>query len=95
MKTEATIMKIAGVREIREKTAAYLGGSEPFLVTKHGKISGVYVPLETPDRLPDDWRREIGRILGLYFARLLDQKGVSEREILEDFRAFRRGRRGR
>jgi len=88
-------MKMAGVREVREKTAAYLGGSEPFLVTKHGKISGVYVPLEKPDRLPDDWRREIGRILGLHFARLLESKGISDRDIQEDFRYFRRRRRGR
>lgn len=88
-------MKMAGVREVREKTAAYLGGSEPFLVTKHGKISGVYVPLETPDRLPDDWRREIGRVLGLHFAKLLESKGISEPAVQEDFRDFRRRRRGR
>jgi hypothetical protein len=88
-------MKMAGVREIREKTAAYLGGSEPFLVTKHGRISGVYVPLETPDQLPDDWRREIGRILGLHLAKLLETKGISERDVQGDFRDFRRRRRGR
>ncbi|MBM3294952.1 MAG: type II toxin-antitoxin system Phd/YefM family antitoxin [Candidatus Aminicenantes bacterium] len=88
-------MKIAGVREIREKTASYLSGREPFLVTKHGKISGVYVPLESPDRLPDEWRKEIGRLLSLHFAKILESKGVSDQDIAEDFRGFRRRRRGR
>jgi len=88
-------MKMAGMREVREKSADYLSGKEPFFVTKHGKVAGVYIPLETPDNLPDDWRREILRILGAYLSRLLDQKGISEKEVLEDFRAFRRNRRGR
>lgn len=90
---EVKPMKMAGIREVREKSAAYLGGSEPFFVTKHGKISGVYIPLESPDRLPDDWRREIGKILSYHFAKLLESKGISDRDIREDFRAFRGRRR--
>lgn len=85
-------MKMAGIREVRAKCAGYLGGGEPFLVTKHGKISGVYIPLESPDQLPDDWRREIGKILSFHFARLLETKGITDRDVREDFRAFR-GRR--
>src|SRR4030042_4617588 len=73
---EVITMKMAGVREVRAKSAEYLSGTEPFLVTKHGKVSGVYIPLESPDSLPDDWRREIGKILGLHFARLLESKGL-------------------
>ena len=88
-------MKIAGVREVRSKFARYVGGAEPFLVTKHGKVSGVYIPLESPDQLPDDWRREIGQSLSIHFARVLESKGVRERDIREDFRAFRRHRRRR
>src|SRR5512139_3148528 len=79
--SEVITMKMAGIREIREKSAAYLSGSEPFLVTKHGKISGVYIPLESPDRLPDDWRKEIGKSLSQYLARLLELKGITERDI--------------
>lgn len=86
-------MKIAGVREVREKTAEYLSGGDPFLVTKHGKIAGVYIPLDTADRLPDDWRREIGRMLSAYFAGILRAKGVSDKDVAEDFRAYRRRRR--
>jgi hypothetical protein len=95
MPLEVTSMKMAGVREVRAKCASYLGGSEPFLVTKHGKVSGVYIPLEHPDQLPDEWRREIGQSLSHYFARLLESKGVSERDIRGDFRVFRGRRRRR
>jgi len=92
---EVMTMKMAGIREIREKSAAYLSGSEPFLVTKHGKISGVYIPLASPDQLPDDWRREIGKILRLHFAKLSESKAVSDKDISEDFRAYRGRRRRR
>jgi hypothetical protein len=37
-------MKIAGIRELRAQSAALLGGDEPLLFTKHGRISGVYLP---------------------------------------------------
>ena len=47
-------MKVTGIRELRAKTAVLFGSGEPVLVTKHGKVSGVYVPLDEPDRLPDD-----------------------------------------
>lgn len=88
-------MKIAGIREIRERSADYFGGKEPFFVMKHGKVSGVFIPLEDSDRLPDDWRREISKVLGLHLSRLLDLRGVSEKDILEDFLDSRRSRRGR
>lgn len=94
MKSEVTVMKIAGIREVRAGFAGYLSGSEPFLVTKHGKVSGVYIPLESPDQLPDDWRKEIGKILSYHFSRLLESKGVKEKDVREDFRAYR-SRRGR
>lgn len=88
-------MKVAGIREIREKSAAYLSGGEPFLVTKHGKISGVFIPLDTPDSLPDDWRREIGTAIRRVLIQWLYARGVSDEALAEDFRAYRRRRRGR
>lgn len=88
-------MKMAGIREIREKCADYLGGKESFFVMKHGKVTGLFIPLEAPDRLPDDWRREIAKILSFHLSQLLQSKGVSEIDVREGFRAFRRGRRGR
>lgn len=86
-------MRVAGIRELRAKSAALFGSGEPVLVTRHGKVSGVYVPLDEPDRLPDDLRRELVAVLGRHLAKVLERKGVTEREITEDFHAYRQHRR--
>jgi antitoxin (DNA-binding transcriptional repressor) of toxin-antitoxin stability system len=86
-------MKIAGIRELRANSATLFGSGEPVLVTKHGKVSGVYVPLEEPDRLPEDLRRELAAVLGRHLTKVLERKGVTERDIVEDFHAYRRRRR--
>ena len=86
-------MKVTGIRELRTRAAVLLGSGEPVLVTKHGKVFGVYVPLDEPDRLPDELRRELTGVVGKYLAKALERKGVSERDVKEDFRAYRRRRR--
>ena len=86
-------MRVAGIRELRAKSAALFGSGEPILVTRHGKVSGVYVPLDEPDRLPDDLRRELVTVLGKHLAKELERKGITERDIAEDFHAYRQRRR--
>ncbi len=86
-------MRIAGIRELRAKSAELLGGDEPVLVTRHGRVWGMYLPLEEPDRLPLDLRRELTGVLGRHLARLLDVRGVTEKQVAEDFRAYRKRRR--
>jgi antitoxin (DNA-binding transcriptional repressor) of toxin-antitoxin stability system len=86
-------VKVAGMRELRAKSAALFGSGEPLLVTRHGRVFGVYVPLDQPDRLPDDLRRELAGVVGRHLAKALARKGVSERDITENFDAYRRRRR--
>ena len=86
-------MRIAGIRELREKTASLLGGKEPLIVTRHGKISGLYLPLEDPEQIPTDLRLELARVLGKHLAKVAQRMGVREGEIRKDFNAYRRGRR--
>ena len=86
-------MKVTGIRELRAKTAVLFGSGEPVLVTRHGKVSGVYVPLDDTDRLPIDLRRKLTAVLGHYLAKALARKGVTERKLKEDFDAYRRRRR--
>jgi antitoxin (DNA-binding transcriptional repressor) of toxin-antitoxin stability system len=88
-------MKVAGIRELRTDMKGVLSSGEPVLITRHGRVSGVYVPLSEPDRIPDDMRKEIVRVLGEYLSRQLDAAGVREEDVLEDFDAHRRRRRGR
>ena len=86
-------MRVAGIREVRAKIAVLFGGNEPLLVTRHGKVSGVYLPLNEADRLPADLRRELSAVLGKHLAKELAHKGMTERKLKEDFRAHRRRRR--
>ena len=86
-------MKIAGIREIRARSAELLGGVEPVVVTKHGRVSGVFLPLDEPDHLPTDLRRELAAVLGRHLERRLDAQGVTEERVAEDFRAHRQHRR--
>jgi hypothetical protein len=86
-------MRVAGIREIRSKMAELLAGDEPLLVTRHGKVSGLYLPLEDADRIPQDLRRELGQVLSAHLARHFAAGGRTESEILKDFDAFRRRRR--
>jgi antitoxin (DNA-binding transcriptional repressor) of toxin-antitoxin stability system len=86
-------MRIAGIRELRARSAELLGGGEPVVVTRHGRVSGVYLPLDDPDRLPTDLRRELSSVLGRHLSRLLAAQGITNQKIAEDFRAHRKRRR--
>ncbi len=92
---ESSKMRIAGIRELRGDLKGILGSEEPILVTRHGKISGIYLPLFDPHRLPDDLRKEILRVLGDHLSKRLDAAGATEQDVNEDFEAHRRGRRRR
>ena len=86
-------MKVAGAREIRANYADFVGSTEPVVVTRHGKVSGVYLPLEDQESIPGDLREELARVLGAHLSTLLKLQGVEEEEVLEDFREFRKRRR--
>ncbi len=86
-------MKVAGVREFRTRSASLMGRGEPVVVTRHGKVSGVYLPLRDPDRIPDDLRRELIEVIGEHLSRTLDRKGITEARLQKDFDDHRRRRR--
>jgi hypothetical protein len=69
------------------------GGDEPVLVTRGGRVSGLYVPLEEGETLSRELRRELIGVLGRHISGSLEAKGISEEEIQEDFNAHRRSRR--
>lgn len=86
-------MRVTGVRALRGNLAALLDGGEPVLVTRYGKLSGLYLPLDDPDRIPTDLRRELAGVLGRHLSGLLEAQGVTEDAVREDFDAHRRRRR--
>lgn len=86
-------MKVAGMRTLEAGSSSLTEGDEPVLVIREGKVSGLYVPLEDPGQIPDDLRRDLITAVGRHISGVLEGKGVSEEEILEDFGDFRRRRR--
>ncbi len=80
-----------GIREFREKLAAYLLESEtPVAITRHGDTVGYYIPARrkrsTAERTA--LKEAAGRL-----QEMLRAEGVSEDEILKDFKTWRAGRR--
>ena len=83
-------MRTAGIRELR---AEVLGGAEPVVVTKYGQVSGVFLPLEDPRRIPTDLRKELAGVLGRHLAQRIRARGITGARVAEDFGAYRRRRR--
>lgn len=54
--TEEAKMRMTGVREFRAHLSRYLSSERPVLLTRHGRVSGPYLPLEDASRVPF-WER--------------------------------------
>ena len=66
-----------------------LGGDEPVLVTREGRVSGLYLPLKEAGLPSDDLRWELLSLLERYISESLEAQGITEEEIQEDFNAHR------
>ena len=86
-------MRVAGVRDFRNRAPEFMKANEIVFVTRHGKLTGVLVPLTEPQDLPVELRRELLERLGEAVAEHLKNRGVSEKEILRDLEAWRKQRR--
>ena len=45
-------MRVTGIREFRNKAPELASGDEIVFITKHGKLTGILVPLAEPGELP-------------------------------------------
>jgi hypothetical protein len=88
-------MKIATIREFRDKATSYFKEDEPVLVTRHGKVAGLYLPIEHPESFPLELRKEMLVRIGEYIGRSLEKKGVTEGKLIADFKSFKKTRRRR
>jgi PHD/YefM family antitoxin component YafN of YafNO toxin-antitoxin module len=80
-----------GIREFRENLATYLlESSSPVAITRHGDTIGYYIPARRTrsegDRLA--LKDAAGRL-----AAMLADRGVSEDELLQDFKRLRAAKR--
>ncbi|MFC1706289.1 hypothetical protein ACFL59_05615 [Planctomycetota bacterium] len=86
-------MRVAGVREFRNRVPELMKGEDIVFVTRHGKLSGLFLPLAKPEELPIDLRRELLGRIGAAISAHLEERGVSEDEVLRDFGSWQEKRR--
>ncbi len=84
-------MKISTV-EVRDKATGMLRSKDPILVTRRGRLAGVFFPLQK-DSLPGELKHELFAMLTSEIARQIKRRGISEKEVLADFEGWRKGRR--
>jgi len=85
-------MKITSIREFRDRATTMLRSEDPILVTRRGRVAGVFLPWRQAE-LPVDLRRELFAMLTADIARQLKKKRITEKEILKDFAEWRKNRR--
>jgi PHD/YefM family antitoxin component YafN of YafNO toxin-antitoxin module len=78
-----------GIREFREKLASYLLESdEAVAITRHGDTVGYYIPAR---RKRTDAERAALKEAASRLQEALAAEGISEEEILQGFKRWRRG----
>jgi len=85
-------MRISSVRDFRDRATALFRSDDPILVTRRGKVAGVFLPWRQAT-LPVDFKRELFAMLTADIARHLKKKRVTEKAILREFESWRKGRR--
>jgi hypothetical protein len=85
-------MRISTVREFRDNASGMLRAKDPILVTRRGKLAGIFFP-RPEATLPVELKREMFGILSAEIGRQLRKRGVREEEILADFAVWRRAKR--
>ena len=77
-----------GIREFRDKLATYLLDSDRALaITRHGDTIGYYLPAR---RKRSEADRVALEVASAKLQEVLDAKGITEDEIIEDFQRWRK-----
>lgn len=80
-----------GIREFREKLATYLLESdEAVAITRHGDTVGYYIPAR---RKRSEEERTALKEASARLQKALSAEGISEEELVKDFKRWRRGER--
>lgn len=80
-----------GMREFRDNLASYvLQGGAPVAVTRHGDTVGYFIPTR-PRPTQEQW--EAFQVKAEQFQEEMRNAGVTEDELLEDFKRLRKAER--
>jgi hypothetical protein len=86
-------MKISSVRESRDHATGLLKSKDPILVTRRGRLAGIFFPWPE-GTLPLELKREMFSVLSDQVRRQIKMRGLSEEKIVADFDSWRK-RKGR
>jgi len=85
-------MKISTVREFRDNATGLLRSKDPILVTRRGRLAGVFFPRPEAS-LPIELKREMFAVLSSEIARQVQKRGLKEEEIVAEFQSWRKRER--
>lgn len=85
-------MKISTVREFRDHATRLLRSQDPILVTRRGRLAGLFFPWPEAS-LPIELKRELFSVLSSEVRRQIKKRGLSEEEVVADFESWRKSRR--
>ena len=85
-------MRVSTVREFRDNATTLLRSRTPILVTRRGRLAGIFFP-RPEATLPIELKREVFPALAADIARQLKKRRVTETEVLTDFDDWRKERR--
>ena len=85
-------MKISTVREFRDHATGLLRSKDPILVTRRGRLAGVFFPWPEAT-LPIELKRELFSVLSSEVRRQIKKRALSEDEVVADFKSWRKSRR--
>jgi hypothetical protein len=84
-------MRVSTVREFRDKATGLLKSKEPVLITRRGRMAGIFFP--SPDgTLPIDLKHQLFEQLSMEIRRRIKSSGSTEEQILADFDSWRKER---
>lgn len=86
-------MKLASIRNFRSGISSYTRKGDMVIITKSGKMVGCFLPLLVTEEIPIELKRDFVATLGSRIAGELSKKKTHEKEILNDFREFKKTRR--
>lgn len=84
-------MKISSVREFRDNATGFLRSKDPILVTRRGRLAGIFFP-RPEGTLPIELKREVFSVFSDELRRQVKKRGLTEDEIVEDFKSWRKTR---
>jgi PHD/YefM family antitoxin component YafN of YafNO toxin-antitoxin module len=93
MTIKVVIMKLTTVKEFRDHATKFLRSRDPVLITRRGKPAGIYVSLQKEEDLPLEFRKELMLALAGQVRKSLQDHGLTEKDVLDDFETSREARR--